>query len=222
MWPRARAPACGVRPGPRRLLGASFSSGSRYLPVGVQHANTKGEPTLSDPILFLLPERRQFTEVELQILAMARALAPELMPAVAALSALHRSGAIMEKCDVYRDIGESKDQRHLPPNDFREASWLQIIRFALLIAEYGRGIPLAVPQPVARCWSEAYLGVSPADPVPAPLTQIEAQKLLAFTDAAFAYLLSCPIPSVREWAVLNAGQLRGNCSLPEIGPPTAV
>lgn len=224
MRPRARAPACGVRPGPRTLLGASFPSGSRYLPVGVQHANTNEEPTLSDPILFLLPERRQFTDVELQLLAMARALAPELMPAVAAMSALHRSGAIMEKWDVHRDIGASKDPRHLPPDDFREASWLQIIRFALLIAEYGRGMPLAVPQPVARCWREAYLGVSPEVPTPAPLTQTEAQELLAFTDSALAYLLSCPIPSVREWAVLNVGQLRDHCGPPgpKIGPQTAV
>lgn len=174
--------------------------------------------------MFLLPERRQFTDIELQILAMARALAPELMPAVAALSALHRSGAIMEKWDVYRDVGASRDQRDLPSDDFREASWLQIIRFALLIAEYGRGMPLAVPQPVARCWHEAYLGISPEVPVPAPLTQVEAQELLAFTDAAFAYLLSSPIPNVREWAVRNAGQLGGHRGPqgPEIGPQAAV
>ena len=129
----------------------------------------------------------------------------------------------MEKWDVYRDVVFSKDLRHLPPDDFREASWLQIIRFALLIAEYGRGFPLGVRQPVATCWREAYLGISPEVPVPAPLTQDEAQELLAFTDAAFAYLLSCATPSVREWAVLNAGQLGGHLGPPglEIGPQTA-
>lgn len=183
------------------------------------------EQTLRDHGLVLVPERRQLTEIELQILAMARALAPELMPAFAALATLHRSGAICEKWDVHRiTLRSPRDLRSLPRNEYREVAWDHLIAFAGYVADPGQGCPLPNMDVVAKWWRDASPDGGPEVPMPAPLTQDEARKLLTCTDSTLVYLCSFPIPGVREWAVRNAGQLGGHRGPdgPEIGSQTVL
>ena len=176
---------------------------------------------------------RQFTDLELQILAMARALAPEILPFLAAVAAAARRGAPQEELqNIIGIVLEMDDPRRLPFPSYnsavvqrdgqRESGWHAIVGFALTVAGGGRnGMSF---RDAAQAWRQAHTGsANPSDDAPSPpmpLTQSSAGELLAFTDDVFARLLSSPDPRLRAWAVLNAGQLEGHATPPgpEIGP----
>ena len=184
---------------------------------------------MRDPGLVLVPERRQFTDIELQILAMARALAPGIKPVLAAVAAAARRGALLEEVQgLLSAVHEMDDPRQLPFPSYdpvakrrqqqREAGWHAIVAFALTVAEGGREDGPSF-RDAAQAWRQAHTGsANPTPDAPSPLRplrQSEACELLAFTDDVFARLLSSPDPRLRAWALLNAGQLRGHH-----GPPS--
>lgn len=178
---------------------------------------------MRDPGLFDATERRLFIDRELQLLAMARTLAPDLMPALAAVAMLSVHGAIGETMDIFEYVARRGDQRRLPRVDPRAAEhrregWRQVLTFALGIADGGHFLPwMYVEEPF---WRQAHTGIAdlvhspvgdgphlvclgPEVPMPPPLTQAEARELLTFTDSTLAYLCSFPIASVRRWAVTH-------------------
>jgi hypothetical protein len=185
------------------------------------------EPTVRDPA------GRQFSDIELQILAMARALAPGILPVLAAVAASARHGAPLEGSQgLLSTVQEMDDPRRLPFPNYdpvakwrelqREAGWHAIVVFALTVANGGREDGLSF-RDAAQAWRQAHTGNANPTPdapsLPMPLRQSEACELLAFTDDVFARLLSSPDPRLRAWAVLNAGQLGGHRGppSPEIG-----
>lgn len=186
------------------------------------------EPTLRDPV------GRQFSDIELQILAMARALAPGILPVLAAVAAAARRGALLEEevQGLFSAVHEMDDPRRSPFPSYtavakwreqqREAGWHAIVEFALTVAA-GREDGLSF-RDAAQAWRQQATGSADPTPdapsLPMPLRQSVACELLAFTDDVFARLLSSPDPRLRAWAVLNAGQFGGHHAppSPEIGP----
>ena len=100
--------------------------------------NTEEEPTLRAPA----PDDRQFTDTELQVLAMARALAPQFMPVLAVAATLARSGTPEQRQSFLGDVGAMADPRRLPCDDiletrrtrYREAGWQDVFAFARAVA----------------------------------------------------------------------------------------
>lgn len=174
------------------------------------------EPTLRDPV------GRQFSDIELQILAMARALAPGILPVLAAVAASARHGAPLEGWQgLLSTVHEMDDPRRLPFPSYdpvakwreqqREAGWHAIVAFALTVAA-GREDGLSF-RDAAQAWRQAHTGNAHPTPndappyalsPPLPLRQSAACEILAFTDGVFARLLSSPDPRVREWAATHA------------------
>jgi hypothetical protein len=167
---------------------------------------------------------RTFTDRELQILALARALAPDLMPALAAVAMVSGHGAIVESFDLHWYVAKTGDRRRLPRVDpraeeRRREGWRQVLGFAMGIADVD---DFRLPRMYVEesFWRQAHTGIAqkvhglegdgphlvcvgPEVPMPTPLTQSEARELLTFTDSTLAYLCSFPVASVRQWAVTH-------------------